>query len=136
MGLAQRRIVQEFQQTNFQKWKADFDKVVGFAIEMDVKWDTMQSEDYTQKDQYFSWYEMVYFRPLKEVFEGLCADAMGKEAVKASVKKIVIDGTEGSNPEKSTFEDGVFTIRHKFNSNVDYHDERRKKWSELIESKL
>ena len=110
MGLAQRRIVQEYQSSNFGDWKKTFDAVVGFEIPMDVKWDTMQDDDYSKRDDYFTWYEAVYFRPLTTAFQNLCGDSMGKDAVKASVKKIVISGAEGSSPKHSKFENGVVTI--------------------------
>ena len=136
MGLAQRRIAQEFQNTEFAVWKKQFEEIVGFEIPMEIKWDTMQSDDRSNKDDYFKWYQMVYFTPLLDVFKGVCADDMGKEAVRSMVKKIVIDGTVGGSPSASTFEDGVFQINHKYCTNVGDGDDRTRVWTQLIESKL
>ena len=69
MGLAQRRIVEDYKTTAFPKWKADFDGVVGFDIPIEVKWDNMMSDDYSSKDDYFSWYNQVFFIPLMTVFK-------------------------------------------------------------------
>ncbi len=135
VGLAQRRIVEEYQ-PSFEKWKDKLDKVCGFKVPIEVRWETMQDEGRSDREQYFSWYEAVYFRPLMEVFTNLCSDKMGKDAVKKSVKKIVIDGTEGASYKASSFEDGQFTIRHKFFSNVDNVQERVDGWSKLLLSKL
>jgi hypothetical protein len=136
MGLAQKRIIQEFQTTEFQKWKTDFDKVVGFEMPMEVKWDTLQSNDSESKVDYFRWYNQVYFSPLMKVFTALCADSMGKDAVKGAVKKIVIDGTDGIYASSSTFDNGTLHIKHKFDSNTHKEDERIEVWTKLVESKL
>lgn len=136
MGLAQRRIVTEFQQNVFPEWKKSFDAIVGFEIPFDVKWDTLTNDDYDKKEQYFEWWPMVYFKPLTDAFTSLCSDQMGKDAVKSSVKSIVIDGSEGSSPNASSFENGVLTIQHKPQTNVDDIDARAKAWTKLVESKL
>lgn len=136
MGLAQKRIVAEYQNTAYGKWKEEFDKVVGFSVPMDVKWETMQSEDYQGRDEYFTWYNAVYFEPLMRVFKNICKDQLGKDAVKSAVKKIVIDGSEGYRPFHSTYEDGVFTLRHQFHTNIPQLEERVETWTKLIESKL
>jgi hypothetical protein len=136
MGLAQKRIVQEFQTTKFSKWKSEFDAIVGCEIPMEVKWDTLQSDKYDKQDQYFAWYDAVYFRPLKDVFTSICKDQMGKDAVKAGVKKIVIDGTKGHAPEHTTFANGVLTVNHIFSTNIDSMNDRVRVWTKLVESKL
>ncbi len=136
MGLAQKRIIQDYQQNEFPKWKEQFNAVAGFDVPMDIKWDTMQDEGYSDKAMYFECYQQVYFRPLMNVMKHLCQDDMGKEAVKASLKKIVIDGTDGSGPHNSSFDNGVFLIKHKFHTNTDYENDRVKGWTKLLEDKL
>lgn len=136
MGLAQKRIIQEFQTTEFPAWKKSFDEVVGAEIPMDIKWETMQSDDRSEKDIYFEYYKAVYFNPLLNAFTNICADAMGKEAVAGGVKQIVIDGTEGIYASSSTFEGGVLTIKHIYDSNTHKEDERTSTWQSLVESKL
>jgi len=54
MGLAQMRIAQEFQNTEFAVWKKQFEEIVGFEIPMEIKWDTMQSDDRSNKDDYYT----------------------------------------------------------------------------------
>jgi hypothetical protein len=136
MGLAQRRISEDYQTKVFPKWKKQMKEAVGFDIPLEVKWDTMQDEEYNDKDSYFEWYDQVYFRPLLEVFKSLCGDDMGRQAVKKGVKKIIIDGTDGSGAHNATFDKGVFTINHKFHTNVSQEGERVTGWTKLLESKL
>ena len=86
MGLTQKRIVKDYQDSVFPGWKKQFDELSG-EIPMEVLWDTMQRDDREVKEQYFQWYDAVYFRPLMSVFKDLCSDTMGKDAVKTAVKK-------------------------------------------------
>lgn len=138
MGLAQRRIVQEYQSSVFPGWKKQFDEVCGWEIPMEVRWETMQDDGRDNKDQYFQWYDAVYFRPLMAAFKELCSDKMGKDAVKAGVKKIIIDGTDGISYRSSTFDGGILTMMHKFDTNVESRNEqeRAEGWKKLIEGKL
>ena len=129
MGIAQRRIVKDYQESIFPGWKKQFDEVCGCEIPMEVKWETMQKDEYN-RDLYFKYYEAVYFRPLMSVFTDLCSDTLGKDAVKAGVKKIIIDGSEGIGPKYSTFTDGVFTLKHKFEK------DRAEGWKKTIGAKL
>jgi len=104
---------------------------------MEVLWETMQSDDNDRKEDYFQWYDKVYFRPLISTFKDLCSDTMGKDAVRAGVKKIIIDGSEGTSTQSSTsFNDGVFTLKHVFNAYVESEEELPKRWKKIIEAKL
>lgn len=134
MGLAQRRILQEYQTEKFEPWKKELTTIVG-EVPVEVKWDTMVADNNDDKNYYFNSFDKIYFNCITQVFKNLCADDMGKDAVKSSLKKIVIDGTEGSSPNPSTYVDGVFTVKHKI-CNQDNGHERIKVWTKLIESKL
>jgi hypothetical protein len=136
MGLTQKRIVQEFQEGKYAAWKKELNTLAGFDVPMDVKWETMMSDEYDQKDLYFKWYERIYFRPLMTIFKNLCADQMGKDAVKAGIKKIEIFGNEGTNFKASSFEGGVLVLKHKFHSNESEENDRAKGWQKMIEAKL
>lgn len=136
MNLAQRRISQAYQQEKFPAWKNKIDAAVGFDLPLEVKWDTMVSDSYDQQDDYFAWYDKVYFSPLLNALQQVCQDAMGKEAVKAGLKKVVIDGSEGTFPEKSAFEGGVFSVAHVFHTNVDDVNDRTVGWRKLLEAGL
>jgi hypothetical protein len=136
MGLVQRRIIADYQSKQFPKWVEEFKKVVSFEIPIEVKWDTLMSDSYSKPEQYFEWIDKVFFKPLIDVFSSLCSDDMGREAVKTSVKKILIDGTEGSSPGASKFEDGTLFLNHKFHTNVDNVKERTEGWRKMLEAKL
>lgn len=136
MGLAQKRIIKEFQETAYPEWHKKMIAALGFEVPIEVKWDTWSRDNIERKDQYFNWSEKVFFQPITETFKNICADAMGKEALQAALKKVVIESSdEYSSYKGTTFENGVLHIKHSF-SNVDSINDRIKGWTALLESKL
>ena len=136
MGLAQRRISQEYQETRFPSWVQKIQSAVGFPLPIEVRWDTLVSDDHTNKDDYFAWYDIVYFQPLLTALQNIGNDQMGRDALKAGLSSVVIDGTEGSSAAWTTLDCGVLTVLHKFDTNVDDHEDRARKWQRLLEDKL
>lgn len=136
MGLAQKRISQDYQQNVFPEWKNKITNAMGFEVPLEVKWDTMMDDQRDNKELYFSSYDSVYFKPLVAVMQNICADDMGREALKGALKKIVIDGTDGYSPGATTFSGGVLTINHQFCTNVDDVDARIQGWTKLLEKNL
>jgi hypothetical protein len=136
MGLAQKRISQEFQEKMFEKWQKRIDKAAGFEVYVEVKWDTLLDETLDDKKTYFENYEAVYFQPLVEAIENVCEDDIGRAALKRKLKKVIVDGSEGYEPKDSTFENGILTIRHKFNVSVKKVKERSKEWTKTLSEEL
>lgn len=136
MGLAQRRIVAGFQEKEFKAWKKEFDKIVGFPIKVDVKWDTLTRDTHDDAAKCAEYWTIVYFDTLNEVFKTLCQDDMGKSAVKESIKSIEIDGSDGSSYRASKFENGVLYFKHAPFTNVNDVKERSSGISKMLEEKL
>ena len=71
MGLAQRRMINDFQQNMFPEWKKQFDAVCGTEIPIEVKWDTLTEDDRTNADFCFDCWRKNYFSPLLKTFEAM-----------------------------------------------------------------
>lgn len=137
MGLAQRRILKDFQDNAFPEWHNKLKAAIGFEVPIEIKWETMVDDAYENKDYYFEWYAKVYFQPLIETFQSICADAMGKEALQAALKKVVVEADKNfSSYRGTTFDNGVFHVKHSFYSNVDQIADRVTGWTKLLESKI
>jgi hypothetical protein len=131
MGLAERRAVKAFQDNKYPKIKSEIDSAAGFDVPLEVQWEGLAAEDYSQYyDEYFV---KVYFKPLTEALKAIAIDDMGKEALRDGLKKVVIRHTGSS---EASFSNGTFTIDHSPNSNVDYWEDRRKEWQTLLEKGL
>jgi hypothetical protein len=143
LGLAERRALKEYQDTQFPEIKKGIESAAGYAVPMDIKWDQIakvgQSDVY-KEDIYWG---TTIFKPLTQALQSIASDKMGKEALKAKLKKVVILHNEKTSPASNflnglTFNAGVLTINWTPYSNVDetFVVERVKALKDLIESKL
>jgi hypothetical protein len=143
LGLAERRALKEYQDTQFPEIKKGIETAAGFAIALDIKWEQIakvgQSNSY-KDDEYWG---TTIFKPLTAALQSVASDKMGKEALKAKLKKIVIMHDENTAPASNfenglTFVAGVLTINWTPYSNVDenFAKERVKALKDFIETKL
>lgn len=121
--------------------KKNLDEAIGFEVPLEINWESLMKPEWGwdsrwEQDFVNRGFMECYFIPLTQTFASICADAMGKEAVKAGLKKIVIDVIDTTLPENSTFTDGVLRITNKPFTNMSRIDERVEGWKKLIEAKL
>ena len=135
MGLTEKRAVQQFKDSKFPSLKKEIDQAAGFEVPVEVKWDTLAADGYSHL--YDECFPKVYFTPLCEAFKEITKDQMGKDALKGSLKKIVLANTkETYDSSGSTFDNGVLEINLQPCTNVDEIDSRKQWIQELVESKL
>ena len=116
-GLAERRAIKEYQEKKYPDLKKKIDEAAGFEVKVTVNWDELtvegQSENY-MNDTYFS---DIYFYPLIEALKSVTKDEMGKQALKAKLKEVVIKYDSSTAPisnyeEGWPFKDGILTINY------------------------
>ena len=135
MGLAERRAVKEFEDKVFPERKKQVDAVEGFSVLIDGKWDTLAVQGYSHL--YKEAFPKVYFTPLVNALKTVCVDEMGKESLKAGLKKVVIANTKGNYYGSGfTFEGGILNLNHEPCSNIDNIDERSQANQEMLEKRL
>lgn len=136
MGLAERRAAKEFETNRYPTLKKQIDDAAKTTVNVEVKWETMAADGYaTSYDE--NW-PKVYFTPLIEAFKSIARDDMGREALHASLKKVVIENRSGIyyGDRMASWADGVLTLDHEPCTNVDSIDERSDGIRKLLESKL
>jgi len=103
---------------------------------MEVDWESLTTAD--QSHLYGECWPKVYFQPQVEAFKSICADAMGKDALKAALKKIVIvnKGEIYYGDRWAKFDGGVLTLDHQPCTNVDNIQERTDGLRTLLEKAL
>ena len=100
-----------------------------------MDWDSIAVDDYA--DMYEEGFTKVYFTPLLDALKEICADDMGKDALKNALKKVVIKNSSNSySPSNFSFADGVLVIDHSPTTNIDDTKERTKKIVKLLEDAL
>jgi hypothetical protein len=138
MGLTERRAQKEFVDSLFPALKAQIDKAAGFDVAVEVDWESLTVADYSHL--YKECWPKVYFEPTVEALKAICVDDMGKDALKAKLKKIVIHNKHDISygDRWASFDDGsgTVTLDHNPVSNIDDVKERKEGLQKLLESKL
>lgn len=136
MGLAERRAAKKFEDTLYPPLKKQLDAAAHFDVPVDVHWESLAIEE--RAHLYDECFPKVYFQPLIEAFQAICVDDMGREALKAKLKRVVIRNTADNSSASSmvTFEGGVLTLDHKPTTNVDDVRDRTKSIQQTLEAAL
>lgn len=136
MTLAERRILNDFETGHLPALKARVEEAAGFPVPMEIHWDTLAIAG--ESHLYAECWPQVYFEPLIAGLAEICRDQMGREAVKNSLKKIVIQNTKGCGYGScwASFADGVLTLDHESLTNSYAIPERTKGLVEVLESSL
>ena len=135
MGLAEKRIIKEFETTVYPGLKQKIDEAAGFAVPMEVRWETLAKEE-RYSHQWLGAWQNVYFQPIIDAFKHICADDMGKEALKGALKQIVVQNTKDSySSDWASFESGVLTLDYQF-ANIDAVRDRMERMKTAVEKAL
>ena len=136
MGLAERRAMKAYQENIFPEQLKRVHQAAGFEVPLEVEWESLcvDGRDYLFQE---SW-TAVYFDSLVLAFESICSDDMGREALQASLKKVVLRNSgEGKyNAAGMSFEEGVLDIDHDPITNVGNVEPRKDALLELLEKAL
>ncbi len=125
MGLAERRATKEFQDNHFPAHKAAIDRAAGFEVELEVRWETLARDGMAHL--YLESWPKLYFIPVERAFKDICRDELGRDALRAQLKKVRVQSTNGNFTADywSHFENGVLTLEQEL-SNVDDVEARTK----------
>jgi len=119
MGLSERRIATDFQTNHYPALEKRIHDAAGFSVPIEVRWDTLSDKDPRYSHGWIEGWPKVYFAPIVEAFTQITRDEMGKAALKAALKKIVVQDTTTTfssywaSFDKST---GVLTLDHQFSN--------------------
>lgn len=118
--------------------QAEMKELAGVEIPFEVEWESLPREN--SASFLMDGLNYVFFLPVLEAFRSVCADEMGKEAIAANLKKIVIrnsEAKEGSPQPEISFLDGVLLIDQRLsNSDENYMKERTKVVIRALEAGL
>ena len=136
MGLAERRATKEFQEKSLPTLKAEIEKLAGFPVALEIMWDQLAKDDHGES--YDENWKKVYFMPVINALKKVARDDMGREAIKAGLKKISFCNSKGAySPESAiTFVGGEIMIDHDPITNVDYIEDRTSHLVKILERGL
>jgi hypothetical protein len=106
MGLAERKLVQAAKETDYKDFETKMKGIVGFDVKLDFDWATLEAcNDFADAMRLKRYNERIFDR-IAEAFTEICADDMGKTAVKEGLKEIKMFAKEGP----VEFAAGVLTV--------------------------
>ena len=136
MGIAIRRVVENYKTNEFPTVQQQIEDAAGMPVLVEANWETLATND-NLAAQYPEFFSKVYFQPIIRALKAVAIDDMGKEALKNGLKKIIItDSRKHYSPSGFSFDEGVLTLDHESDSNVDSIDERANAIQKLLETKL
>jgi len=136
MGLVEKRAAKEFETKVFPGIQSEIHAAAGFPVPVEVDWESLTLPD--QAQLYDEGWRAVYFTPLVAALKAITIDDMGKEALQAGLKKVVVKNTAGvySANAWATFDGGVLTLDHEPTTNMGDVNERIKGAQEVLEKAL
>ncbi|BBM82527.1 hypothetical protein [Candidatus Uabimicrobium amorphum] len=122
MGLQERKALENFQKNQYATLKKQLDEIAGHELTMDIDWESIVKE--VNHEYYENDIPKLYFLPLVSALESICCDDLGKQALKETLKTIVIcNHSETYGKSAISFANRVLKIDHRW-TNVEYVDER------------
>lgn len=93
MGLAERRVAAAYQKDKFPAWKQKLNEIAGYELTFEVTWDELVKEGFL--DSYPNTIDYNFFMPLEGALKSICADDLGRDALKAKIKGVRISSVRG-----------------------------------------
>jgi hypothetical protein len=133
MGLAEKRLIKQYQDGSFIKLQAEMAALVGKPIPFEVDWASLPQDE--SAGHLVEALDKIYFLPILEAVKALCLDDSNKETLAKGLCKIIVTNGEKSEQDIS-FGNGVLTVNQNL-SNIDADYEKRvQKITEALEGGL
>lgn len=136
MGLPERRAAAAFQQANYPAIKSRIDAAAGFPVPVEVDWDSLALDGMSHV--YEGSWTAVYFEPLIAALADIARDSMGRDALRAALRQVVIRNHDGNYAVAAwaRFEDGVLTLDPEPTTNIHLAEERTHALIGVLEERL
>ena len=124
MGLGERRAAAAFAQERFPAVTSRIAAAAGFAVPVEVDWNSLAAEGLAHL--YETSWPAVYFEPLIAALSDIARDAMGRDALRAGLRRIVVQnrGEIRSAADWARFEGGVLVLDHEPATNIHLGEDR------------
>jgi hypothetical protein len=117
MGLAERRRIAEIKEKHLPRFQKEIEEAAGFPLPLEIDLASFP-EDAAVLDCYFYYFESYGPGLVASVLRRICADSIGREAVRAKVQRVVFRNgasSADSPKEKSVkLEGGTLTVEESF----------------------
>lgn len=101
MGLAEKRLAETIKSNELASFQNKINEIAGYDIKLDIDWDTFTAFDEYPLKRLVS----VMFETVESFLKKICADEMGKEALKNKLSTIHLINTNDFNLIKVELKD-------------------------------
>ncbi len=105
MGLNERRKIKELQEQTLPEREREIAEICGAAVPYEVDWDTFADDG-----EALRFLDNLSCHRLNMALRVICQDDLGKEAVRAGLKKVRLRNVKDRADIKMTFEQGVLEM--------------------------
>jgi len=105
MGLAEKRLAESIKTEKLPQFEAKLKDKAGYDIKIDIDWDT-----FTAFNQYPLERLDIIFDDLESFVKKICADDMGKEALKDKMTTIHLTNTENNDEVNMELKDNTLFL--------------------------
>ena len=117
MGLEERRRIANIRENHVPRFNAELKAVTGFDLPLEINMASFP-ENKTVLDCYDYYFESYGPGLIPKVFKDICKDSIGRDAVKATLKKVVFENTAKSPEDKGhkevKLDQGTLYVRESF----------------------
>jgi len=106
MGLEEKRFVKMLKDEVVPKYTADLQEMSGAKLTYEPDWPSMENNLVALQNLEYQGMDRI-----NSAFRGICGDDLGKEAVKESIKKIVLMNVDSADKKKISLSGGTLTIQ-------------------------
>lgn len=115
IGLAERRAMAAYRQDRWPGIEQAIHQAAGFAVPVDVEWDQLALPGHAGHYAEDEFLGTTIFEPLTAALRGITADQIGRDALRAKLRRIHVRYDERTAPPSNypnglTFQDGVLAI--------------------------
>ncbi|WP_163407016.1 hypothetical protein [Flavobacterium ajazii] len=107
MGLAEKRLAEAIKVEKLPEFEAKLKDKAGYDIKVDIDWNT-----FTAFNQYPLERLDIVFDDLESFVKKICADDLGKEALKDKLTTIHLTNTEHNDEVKMELKDNTLFLTH------------------------
>jgi hypothetical protein len=143
IGLAERRGLAAYQEQVLPGLVQQINEAAGYDLPLEIDWNAIalavvgHGERYTEPE----FFTDIYFRPLIEALRAITRDAMGREALKSALKRVVFTYNAETAPVSNyptgvSFADGTLRINFRPWANAADVTPRARAIQQLLERNL
>jgi hypothetical protein len=109
MGLIEKRLIKQGQEEWVPEAQKELRELTGSEQTVEVAWDTFSTDEAALNN--------VRYQGLRRINTAMrvtCSDALGKDAVKEQIHKVLVRNVDDAAKKGFTLKDGVFTLTAAF----------------------